>query len=67
MMLAEHDRVVLTADVSDSHLKAGDVGTIVRRPESCEQRSTSSGLVDVHDGVPGLDGSRRGARFLEQA
>ena len=28
-MFAEHDRVVLTADVSDSHLKAGDVGTIV--------------------------------------
>ena len=28
-MLAEHDRVVLTADVSDSHLKAGDTGTIV--------------------------------------
>ena len=28
-MLAEHDRVVLTADVSDSRLKAGDVGTIV--------------------------------------
>ena len=28
-MLAEHDRVVLTADVSDAHLKAGDVGTIV--------------------------------------
>ena len=28
-MLAEHDRVVLTADVTDSHLKAGDVGTIV--------------------------------------
>ena len=29
MMLAEHGRVVLTADVSDSGLKAGDVGTIV--------------------------------------
>ena len=28
-MLREHDRVVLTADLSDSHLKAGDVGTIV--------------------------------------
>ena len=28
-MLAEHDRVVLTADVTDSHLKAGDVGTVV--------------------------------------
>ena len=28
-MLAEHDRVVLTADVTDSRLKAGDVGTIV--------------------------------------
>ena len=28
-MLKEHDRVVLTADISDSHLKAGDVGTIV--------------------------------------
>ena len=28
-MFAEHDRVVLTADVTDSHLKAGDVGTIV--------------------------------------
>ena len=28
-MLAEHDRVVLTVDVSDAHLKAGDVGTIV--------------------------------------
>ena len=28
-MLAEHDCVVLTADVSDSHLKAGDAGTIV--------------------------------------
>ena len=28
-MLVEHDRVVLTADVSDSHLRAGDVGTIV--------------------------------------
>ncbi len=28
-MLAEHDRVVLTADVSGAHLKAGDVGTIV--------------------------------------
>jgi hypothetical protein len=30
MMLAEPDRVVLTADVPDSHLKAGDVGTVVR-------------------------------------
>ena len=28
-MLKEHDRVVLTADLSDLHLKAGDVGTIV--------------------------------------
>ena len=28
-MLAEHDRVVLTADVFDSFLRAGDVGTIV--------------------------------------
>ena len=28
-MLAEHDRVVLTAGVSDSHLKAGDTVTIV--------------------------------------
>ena len=28
-MFAEHDRVVLAADVFDSHLKAGDVGTIV--------------------------------------
>ena len=28
-MLAEHDRAVLTVDVSDVHLKAGDVGTIV--------------------------------------
>ena len=28
-MLAEHDRVVLTADVADSRLEAGDVGTIV--------------------------------------
>ncbi|MCY4026543.1 MAG: DUF4926 domain-containing protein [Acidobacteria bacterium] len=29
IVLKEHDRVVLTADISDSHLKAGDVGTIV--------------------------------------
>ena len=28
-MLAEHDRVVLTDDISDTDLKAGDVGTIV--------------------------------------
>ena len=28
-MLKEHDRIVLTADVPDSQLKAGDVGTIV--------------------------------------
>ncbi len=28
-MLAEHVRVVLTADVTDSNLKAGDVGTIM--------------------------------------
>ena len=28
-MLKEHDRIVLTADLSDWHLKAGDVGTIV--------------------------------------
>ena len=31
-MLAEHSRVVLTADVSDSNLKAGDVGTIAHVP-----------------------------------
>ena len=28
-MLEEHDRVVLTDDISDMDLKAGDVGTIV--------------------------------------
>ncbi len=28
-MLEEHDRIVLTDDISDSGLKAGDVGTIV--------------------------------------
>lgn len=28
-MLAEHDRVVLTDDISETDLKAGDVGTIV--------------------------------------
>ena len=28
-MLGEHDRIVLTEDVSSEHLKAGDVGTIL--------------------------------------
>ena len=28
-MLAEHDRVVLTDDIAERDLKAGDVGTIV--------------------------------------
>jgi len=28
-MLAEHDRVVLTDDITETDLKAGDVGTIV--------------------------------------
>ena len=28
-MLEEHDRIVLTDDISDFGLKAGDVGTIV--------------------------------------
>ena len=28
-MLEEHDRIVLTDDVTDAGLKAGDVGTIV--------------------------------------
>lgn len=28
-MIREHDRVVLLADVPDSGLKAGDVGTVV--------------------------------------
>lgn len=28
-MLEEHDRIVLTDDISDLGLKAGDVGTIV--------------------------------------
>ena len=28
-MMEEHDRIVLTEDVSDRRLKAGDVGTIV--------------------------------------
>lgn len=28
-MIREHDRVVLTADVSEEGLKAGDVGTVV--------------------------------------
>ena len=28
-MLAEHDRVVLTADLPPAYLKTGDVGTIV--------------------------------------
>ena len=28
-MLEEHDRIVLTGDVADMGLKAGDVGTIV--------------------------------------
>ena len=28
-MFAEHDRVALTADVSDSRLRAGDIGTVV--------------------------------------
>ena len=28
-MLAEHDRVVLTDDIAETDLKAGDVGTIV--------------------------------------
>ena len=28
-MLLEHDRIVLTADIPDAGLKAGDVGTIV--------------------------------------
>ena len=28
-MLAEHDRIVLTDDIADLRLQAGDVGTIV--------------------------------------
>lgn len=28
-MIREHDRVVLTADVSEEGLRAGDVGTVV--------------------------------------
>ena len=28
-MMEEHDRIVLTEDISDHRLKAGDVGTIV--------------------------------------
>ena len=28
-MFKEHDRIVLTIDISDDGLKAGDVGTIV--------------------------------------
>ena len=28
-MIKEHDRIVLTSDVPDASLKAGDVGTVV--------------------------------------
>ena len=28
-MIHEHDRVILTIDLPDSHLAAGDVGTVV--------------------------------------
>ena len=38
-MLEEHDRVVLTADLQEDRLRAGDVGTIVhvhRRGEAFE-------------------------------
>lgn len=28
-MIKEHDRVVLTADIPEEHLEAGDVGTVV--------------------------------------
>ena len=28
-MIKEHDRIVLTSDVSEAGLKAGDVGTVV--------------------------------------
>ena len=47
-MFAEHDRVVLTADVSDSRLKAGDVGTIVH-----VHRSSAAFEVEFH----ALDGN----------
>lgn len=38
-MIKEHDRVVLTADIPEESLKAGDVGTVVhvhRRGEAFE-------------------------------
>lgn len=57
-MLAEHDRVVLTADVSDSHLKAGDVGTIVH-----VHRSGAAFEVEFH----ALDGNTAAVATIESS
>lgn len=34
-MISEHDRVVLTDDLSDHDLEAGDVGTVVHVYDDC--------------------------------
>ncbi len=57
-MFAEHDRVVLTADVSDAHLKAGDVGTIVH-----VHRSGAAFEVEFH----ALDGNTAAVATIESS
>ena len=47
-MLAEHDRVVLTDDIAETDLKAGDVGTIVHVYPNAEAFEVESLALDGH-------------------
>ena len=47
-MLEEHDRIVLTDDVADPGLKAGDVGTIVHVHRSGEAFEVEFLTLDGH-------------------